>query len=477
MRSKYPILKYFNLELVSLYNKLWGNSEDQWLTTENDKPAHIFHHPHIPTIRQLEAIMSTFFLVYSNRHFPVTQQLDYFYQRQEEDGAIRSEYELASAKPVMVRKNAYGVGAPLFPWAEYNIYHKLDNKKRLRELVPILERYYHWINTTFQSANGLYAVPISLTEMKNRPSVRVKYPVDFNMQMAIFCYYMGQIGFTLNEKDVCFRYRKNYFALKSRINSMMWNEKAGFYYDLDIKEQPLKIKSIAAYWSLLARIPNERRAEIIIKKLEDPKVFGTKNPFPTLAVDDHYFSEHGDGYRGSVSTPYTFMIIKGLENYLRFAEARKYTLAHIYAIIETMQSVEDPLQGMCEAYKPNRNEPARWDSQRQFPRRGFITYVGLAGIGLFIENVIGLDISLPRKTVEFTVPSLELMGIENLLLKRNHISIQCGKSTRGWEVQLSSEKLYYFTVNIGSHAKKTLPIPSGNCSILINKLIDTANKN
>ena len=87
-----------------------------------------------------------------------------------------------------------------------------------------------------------------------------------------------------------------------------------------------------------------------------------------------------------------------------------------------------------------------------------------------IENVIGLSISLPRKTVDWIIPNLEIMGIENLSLKRNMITILSNKSSRGWEIQMESEKLYYFTINILGQKKKTLPIPSGKCSMLIDKL-------
>ena len=55
-------------------------------------------------------------------------------------------------------------------------------------------------------------------------------------------------------------------------------------------------------------------------------------------------------------------------------------------------------------------------------------------------------------------------------LKRNLITILSHKSTRGWEIQMESEKLYYFTINILDQKKKTLPIPSGKCSMLIDKL-------
>jgi neutral trehalase len=87
-----------------------------------------------------------------------------------------------------------------------------------------------------------------------------------------------------------------------------------------------------------------------------------------------------------------------------------------------------------------------------------------------IENIVGLLISLPRKTVDWIVPTLELMGIESLSLKRNDITILSNKSNRGWEIRLESEKLYYFTINILGQKKKTLPIPSGKCSMLIEKL-------
>ena len=74
------------------------------------------------------------------------------------------------------------------------------------------------------------------------------------------------------------------------------------------------------------------------------------------------------------------------------------------------------------------------------------------------------------KTVDWIIPNLEIMGIENLSLKRNLITILSNKSSRGWEIQMESEKLYYFTINILDQKKKTLPIPSGKCSMLIDKL-------
>ncbi len=104
-------------------------------------------------------------------------------------------------------------------------------------------------------------------------------------------------------------------------------------------------------------------------------------------------------------------------------------------------------------------------------RKWYLPMLGLVTVNLMIENVIGLDISLPRKTVYWTMQNLEAMGIEHLSLKKNNITILSNKNTRGWEIRLESEKLYYFTIHIlDEDKKKVLPIPSGKCSMLIDKL-------
>jgi neutral trehalase len=132
---------------------------------------------------------------------------------------------------------------------------------------------------------------------------------------------------------------------------------------------------------------------------------------------------------------------------------------------------QDQLNDLYEAYNPMKEGKATMEGNPDFPRKRYILTTALSTIALMIENVIGLSISLPRKTVDWTIPNLEKMGIENLSLKRNLITILSNNSNRGWEIQMESEKLYYFTINIlNQQKKKTLPIPSGKCSMLIDKL-------
>jgi neutral trehalase len=252
---------------------------------------------------------------------------------------------------------------------------------------------------------------------------------------------------------------------------MMWDEESGFYYDLDAEGRQTGKKSLAAYWTLLAEIPNEAKATALIDHLKNQNSFGLEHPFPTIPASEPEFDDYGGGFRGSVYPAFNFMVIKGLEKYARFEFARETAIRHLYYMLDTLHLEDKAKANVWEAYLPHSEGPAIDEEREDFPRPIYLPYVALSTITLIIENVLGLFISLPRKTVDWIMPTLEIMGIENLSLKRNNISIVTNKSNRGWEVRLESEKLYYFTINILDEAKKkTLPIPSGKCSMLIEKM-------
>ena len=233
----------------------------------------------------------------------------------------------------------------------------------------------------------------------------------------------------------------------------------------------MKVKTIAAFWPLLAEIPNEERAEGLFEHLQDPKVFGTENPFPTIAADEKDFDENGNGCRGAVVPAYTYMVIKGLEKYHKYEFAREAAIRHMYFVLDTFHPDGKQKGTLWQAYKPFKDGPAEWKGHPEWNKPLSIAYAGLTTIALMIENIVGLYVSLPRKTVDWFVPTLELMGIEELPLKRNRITIVSNKSSRGWEIRLESEKLYYFSIHLLDEGKKkTLPIPSGKCSMLIDKL-------
>lgn len=472
VKKEPPSVHYYDQDFVDIYDKSWAWIRDSWakggVASDFQKP--FFHHLSSPTIHQFDACMASFFLVYSNSVYSPLTLIDNFYQKQEEDGAIRSEYDIETGQPVFRPGNPDGIHPPLFSWVEFNIYHKLGAKRRIKEVLPFLEKHFTWLETNFKAENGLYSVPLAATMMENSPRANSVYPVDFNAQQAMNALYLSALGDILNDKDLAFRYKRAYYSLKTRINSQMWSDEDGFFYDLDADEKQVKVRHIGAYWTLLAEVPHEDRAERLIGHLKDEKEFGTPNPFPSLSASDPSFSKKGNGYCGSVFPAFTFMVIKGLEKFGKYELAREAAIKHIYYILDTLHPDAKEKGFLWEAYQPMQDGPANWEGREDFNRPNHLHQSGLSTIALMIENVVGLYISLPRKTVDWKVPILELMGIENLSLKRNFITILSSKSGRGWEIRLESEKLYYFTIDILNKKKKTLPIPSGKCSMLLEKL-------
>lgn len=474
-KHDFPKIHFYDQDFVDIYNKTWSWLSPYWIDSEKGEQDSngFFIYPENDNLilNQFESIMSSFFLVYSNRNFDSCKNIDYFYKQQEENGAIRWKYDIKTNQPVLDKENPEGVGLPLFAFAEFNLYHKSANKRRIKEVMPALQKYMDWLDKTFKQENGLYAAPVCASTMTNSPRENVVYPIDFNACMAINANYMSALGDILNDKDLIFQYRKMYFSIKTKINNLMWDDESGFYYDLDKDSNKIFTKTIASYWTMLAEIPNVDKADCLVKHLNDPKSFGTEHPFPSLSADDSHFSENGNGYNGSVFPAFNFMVIKGLEKYGQYEFARECAIRHLYFVLETLMPNDDKTAGnLYEAYLPNKEGKANMKSSSELARPKYVLTVGLSTIALMIENVIGLAISLPRKTVDWIIPNLEIMGIENLSLKRNLITILSNKSTRGWEIQMESEKLYYFTINILGQKKKTLPIPSGKCSMLIDKL-------
>lgn len=474
IEEDFPSVHFFNQDFIDLYNNVWSKTKNFWQsgTTKNKFVSSYFNDPNATVLSHVDTVYSTFFLCYCNGTYPVAQILDNLYKLQESSGAIRSHYDVTTGKPIFAKNNPDGLCTPLLAWAEYNLYQKAGNKKRLKEITPSLVKYIDWLIDNYRQKNGLFAAPLAITGMENSPRKGAHYLIDFNCQMAINTKYLSEIGDILNEKEIAFKYKRIYYSLKTRINEKMWSAEDGFFFDLDKSEKQVKTFTIASYWTLFSQIPNEANAELMIDKLKDPAYFESPTPFPSLAQCDKSFSEKGNGYQGSVFPYFNFIVIKGLERYQKYEFARDIAQQHLYQILDTLDLDDKNIgKDFFEAYLPTQPGAAKWNGHSDFPRKNFIYTVGLSTITLMIENILGFLISYPKKTVEWILPSMEELGIENFSLKRNKISILSNESGRGWEIRLESEKLYYFTINILDQKKtKTLPIPSGKCSMLIDKL-------
>ena len=480
LKKEFPQIHYYDQDFVDIYERTWAWMNDFWRKPEPSIGIKnpFFANPEDKEINLLESCFASFFLVYFNKNYPANLLMDNFYEKQEASGAIRGRYSLSDGQPILTEENPEGLAPPFLAWVEYNLYHKTGLRSRVRNVMPILRAYHDWLESNFKTDNGLYSSPPEAAILPNSPCKDVQYPLEFNAFIAVNALYMSALADIMNDKELGFQYKRQYYSLKTRINSLMWDPDDNMYYDLDANENRIKIKTIASFWPLLGEIPNGEKAEKLIEHLRNPAMFGTENPFPTLAVEEEGFDENGGGAYGSVVPALTYLVIKGLRKYKQHELARETAVRHLYCILNTYHGNEHdkeestPGKGLLwKAYKPFRDEPAACPDNETWNKPMSIAWAGMATIAMMIETIIGLSVSLPRKTVDWYVPTLEIMGIESLPLRRNRITIISNKSNRGWEIRLESEKLYYFSVHLlGENKEKTLPIPSGKCVMLIDKL-------
>ncbi len=471
--NHYPILHYFEYDFLHMYERTWTSIENSWETLNVD-PEHSFgciHYENMKSINLVDAACAQFYLLYSNDRFNPTSTLDFFYAHQEENGAIRANYDIQTFKPILKKDNPEGISCPIILWAEYNHFNKTDNKKRLKEIIPKLDNYLNWLISLTKKPNGLFHAPLSATFLPGPARKNTYYPIDFNVFMAAAFNFMSKLTNFTNHRNLVIKYTKMFYQLKSLINNHFWDNSDKIYYDLDEHMNHIKVKTILSFFPLLANIPKSDKYNSLMRYLKSPEHFQTDHPFPCISLSDSHFSSSGQIYKGSVHFLLNFILIKGLEQYESHEFLRECIIKHLYGVLSVFESEDKELSDtFWEAYHAKKELPAK-STKAITVRPNFTIHAALATIVLMIENIIGIEINLPKKMLHWVIPNLEELGIEYIQLKKNYISTLLVKNKRGWEIRHSSEKLYYFSVDVLEMSKKkTLPFPSGKCSLLLEKL-------
>lgn len=251
-----PQIHFYDQDFVDMYDRTWVWIEEKWHDGIKDSPfpEGYMTYSEDGSISLYESMLSSLFLAYSNQYYSPYSMIDFFYECQREDGQIAERYNIETRDPIFSEDNPKGATLPLLPYIEFVFYHKIGNKKRLKDVVPYLEKYYFWLQANYQQENGLYSVPYSATHMGNLPRENAYYEVDYNSLIAVFALFMSYIGDILNDKELSFRYKRIYFSIKTRVNSMMWDEETQFYYDLDKEGNIIMLKIKVLLIQLMKKI-------------------------------------------------------------------------------------------------------------------------------------------------------------------------------------------------------------------------------
>ena len=370
----------------------------------------------------------TMFCKYGHPHLPGIGSLDNFYVKQHDDGEICREIHRTTGEDhplwtngehrplfsrlgkreanVVTKDIPYltldAMNHPIFTWAEFEHYRHTGKRDRLTRHFSTLLRYYKSLDKFLKNRHGLYVT--DWASMDNSPrNDRLGCGIDICCEMVMFAEHLATVAAWINDDKAERFLSRDAEQLREKINGMMWDDRDGIYYDVDDDGKHIGVKSIAAYWALLAEVASKGQADALIEELNNPKSFNRPHRVPTLAADDEHFDPKGGYWRGAVWAPTNMMVMRGLETYEQHDLAHQIAMSHLDAVAKVYQSTGT----IWENYAADaiaQGEPAK---------RDFVGWSGLGPILNLIEFAIGLQPDAPANKLIWRLRSTDRCGCEN----------------------------------------------------------------
>lgn len=223
---------------------------------------------------------------------------------------------------------------PVIAWGAWLVYEKSGNKGFLKAVLEKNKAFLLWCKQkrrkTEKELYSWHTNPelnnrCDESGMDNSPRFDTQsdlFAVDFSCYMANEARFMKKIADELSDKENADFFDGWYRKIKEDINSTLWCENDGFYYDFDITDNCFNsVQSVAAFLPVFAGICDESQCAKLISRLENPDEFGTEFPIPSISKKDPSFGS--DMWRGPVWLNFNYMISRGLYEYSYKALAEK----------------------------------------------------------------------------------------------------------------------------------------------------------
>ncbi|MDR1122095.1 MAG: T9SS type A sorting domain-containing protein [Dysgonamonadaceae bacterium] len=425
-----PVLEE-NSEWIDMYNKAWELAFDHMRTPKSGSPfvSNYYDEAFDGNFYQWDVIFMTMFGKYAHHIFPGIQSLDNFYCSQNSSGSISRTINETTGNDAFADGNSNQINPPLFSWAEVENFKVTGDKSRFASVLPVLEKYFEYVEKVrgcpdtphkLYWSNGQSSGMDNTPRDEGRPSTHWASDhqgwVDASAQMVIQCNNIATICDELGNAEKAATYRAKATAIADSINSWMWSETDGIYYDLQVNGNQMRWKSIAAFWPMLAGITAPHQVSALMEHLKNPNEFWRDMVFPTLAASDPDYRSNGGYWLGAVWAPTNYALIKGLELNGQDAFAREASeryIAGLYDVFEQTGTLwenyaADRINGRFkQGVNDNISNPSNC-------RSDFVGWTGLGPISLLIENVLGFRLDGVNRTLTYDLRRTDRHGIENL---------------------------------------------------------------
>lgn len=106
--------------------------------------------------------------------------------------------------------------------------------------------------------------------------------LDMSAEMVLFARQLSRMATLSGRKNEAHRFSREAKALAALINKHLSDPSLLFYFDLKADGQRAPVKTIAAYWTLLARVARPAQAADLVAQLRNPATFGRPHRVPVV---------------------------------------------------------------------------------------------------------------------------------------------------------------------------------------------------
>lgn len=425
-------------DVIECYWKAW---EIAFSNLYNPTERNGFVSPYIDAafngcIFMWDSCFMTMFTKYASRAFNAQVMLDNFYAKQHPDGFICREINEETGEDSFTRFDPTATGPNLLPWAEWEYYLNFGDKERLIRVFPALLSYHQWLEIYHAWPDGGMWSSGWGCGMDNQP--RLPVGKGFNpsfsnghmtwadtclqqiLSAKLLVYIAGEIG---KPEEIPALVREAEF-LSRYVQEKLWNDNEAFYFDRFADGTLSTVKSIGAYWSLLAGVLPAERAAAFTAHLTNPAEFERPHPIPSLTADHPEYQPAGDYWRGGVWSCTNYMTFQGLNRYGYGELAHKIARKHL----DMFTRVYKDTGTIWENYSPEKafpGDPAKPD---------FVGWSGLTPITILFEHVFGIQSFVPENRITWDVHLLDKHGIHNYPFGKDGVlTLACEKRSNAAE--------------------------------------------
>lgn len=365
------------------------------------------------------------FCKYGSRLFDFQRTLDNFYSHQHRDGFICREICEDIPGEQFTRDDPASTGPNVLPWAEWEYFCSTGDKERLARVFDPLCAFHRWMQLNRSWPDGSYWSCGLACGMDNQPRQAEGYDpqlshgfmswIDTCAQQYLSANILVRMAGVLGREDEVAWLKEEAALLGDIVNRKMWSEQDAYYYDTRRDGTVSGVKTVGAYWTLLADLVPAERMDRFVAHLDNEAEFKRPNRVPTLSADDPHYKEDGSYWKGGVWAPTNYMVLCGLGRH------GYHQLAHEIACdyLKNVIAVFNQTGTVYENYAPEKVSPGN----PALPN--FVGWTGLAPTAILFEYIFGIHPDAMAHHLTWHIRCTERHGVTRYPLGDATVELLC----------------------------------------------------